>query len=755
MPLRGVPAKMKQLSCLLFVCLQASVTVRAQQPCRTIKKENDCLEDNSGCVWCPESNGCAEAQDGCSGDIFNPSDCVLRTEASQCQALADCVWCPEKELCRISTQGCPAEEETNPPITPSLPPTRSPTRFPTKTPTNEPTTEPTNSPTNPPTKARTSSPPTEPTTTPTVPPSDLGLPTESPSPSRSIRPSSTKFTTPPTNRLTNEPTGITSPPTGIQTDSPTLRPSTYVPTQQPMGAITDSPTNFNQPTDTPTNPFNSTYAPTESNSSNSGEDLDCLALSTERECLTADTDCFWCPVESACHQSYADCPGNENLPVRPHICAQIHNASECEATKGDTYGQTNCTWCAESSLCRAAQEECPGKGRGDPCRNYGTDASCSGDADAFCVWLEPENRCVPSRGVGESNTIGTGDIFARNPDNCPALTNADNCTSLLSCRWCPEQELCQDASDACPDKSLGVRGNPCPRQKNVTECSAVHGCLWCLGSSTCQKATQNNVCDEEEEDDFGNSTSMEALSTRCRAYDAAPECNEKSDGNCRWCDAQSICRPTQLKCDSIGGNVKIELDKKDRSFFTIEDDGLGPTDPNRVSVGLSYLYEIDSTGGTIGSSIIDLAIQQFYLTQKVGSFWGNDEIKARKTSIRADITNVGSIEMEIYEILSGGTIHTGNETWNVVEESMPAGFPRVETAFNDTSELLVFRFPRFSRKMEYDPIVPYHTATLVDLNDAIIADDAQPTSAPTNLPTNSPNSIAPTGPTLVNDGSNG
>jgi len=357
----------------------------------------------------------------------------------------------------------------------------------------------------------------------------------------------------------------------------------------------------------------------------------------------------------------------------------------------------------------------------------------------------------------------------------------------------------------------------------------VHGCLWCLGSSTCQKATQNNVCDEEEQDDFGNSTSMEALSTRCRSYDAAPECNEKSDGNCRWCDAQSICRPTQLKCDSIGGNVKIELDKKDRSFFTIEDDGLGPTDPNRVSVGLSYLYEIDSTGGTIGSSIIDLAIQQFYLTQKVGSFWGNDEIKARKTSIRADITNVGSIEMEIYEILSGGTIHTGNETWNVVEgdvkfnvvlsdwrfcgienstcdtekhssyvdlalevkgrlgslqaskssrlllalggnvplllsgqvavdemiESMPAGFPRVETAFNDTSELLVFRFPRFSRKMEYDPIVPYHTATLVDLNDAIIADDAQPTSAPTNLPTNSPNSIAPTGPTLVNDGSNG
>ena len=606
----------------------------------------------------------------------------------------------------------------------------------------------------------------------------------------------------------------------------------------PTNVTTDQSTNVpsNRPS-TPSPPedlFNFTYAPTEGNASGPDGDVTCTVLSTEKECLTTDSssDCFWCRSQSTCRRGYAECPGNEDLPVRPNVCAQIHNASQCIVTSNDSEQRQNCTWCEGSSVCRAAEEECPGMGRSDPCRTRDDNVTCIDANDDSCTWFKAENRCVPSRGLDETHTVNGGNIFSQSPRHvCSASTNADDCTSNVACRLCPAQRLCRDASAACPDDGLGIRGDPCPQHQTEASCGTAEGCLWCLGSSTCRKAAHESVCDDDVQgdDDTGNRTDTEILSAICRAHTEAPECNLESDGVCRWCSAQSTCRPRDISCDIGNGNVEIEVDEGDRSIFTIQDDGLGYKDPNRVSVGLAYLYEINISGETIGSSIIDLTTQEYSLTQKVGPFLGNDGIDALQTSLRAEINDVGRIEMEIYKILMAGTIRCGNETWDVAEDdvkfnvilsewrfcdtenstcdtekevayidlaleikgrlgspqaiesnrlllalggnvplllsgqvdvdgmivSMPAGFPRFETATNGTSDLLVFRFPRFNHRVKYDPIVPYHTATLVDLNDGSTEDDVQVTSAPTSLPTDSPTPSAPTEPVLVNDGSDG
>jgi hypothetical protein len=63
-------------------------------------------------------------------------------------------------------------------------------------------------------------------------------------------------------------------------------------------------------------------------------------------------------------------------------------------------------------------------------------------------------------------------------------------------------------------------------------------------------------------------------------------------------------------------------------------------------------------------------------------------------------------------------------------QAMPLGFPRAEAALNQTT-LVFFRFPRFADTIVYDPIVPYHTATIVDLNDGVVKDDSPSTVSPT------------------------
>lgn len=99
--------------------------------------------------------------------------------------------------------------------------------------------------------------------------------------------------------------------------------------------------------------------------------------------------------------------------------------------------------------------------------------------------------------------------------------------------------------------------------------------------------------------------------------------------------------------------------------FTLRNDGLGPTDPNQVSVKIKYLFEIAADGETeIDGSFVDLEYQTFDVKQVQGTFF--DGIEARKVSFEANIDGVGELEMDAYIMLSDGVIESpSGEVWDV------------------------------------------------------------------------------------------
>ena len=412
----------------------------------------------------------------------------------------------------------------------------------------------------------------------------------------------------------------------------------------------------------------------------------CPSLSTVDECLDSLSECFWCTAQSKCRKSFADCPGNERLAnKRPNVCASIRNETECGTTIIENDNTTlSCTWCAEKSLCREDTKECPGRGRGNPCHTYDSPEDC--ESDSICTWFDVAEKCTAARGMNKNVTVGDSDDNpAKSAPACPLLTSLENCTSEVSCRWCPEQERCQKASQSCPNGGLGKRGNPCPKKDSESNCTSTDGCLWCVGIKECKKAVHDAVCEEvdagvgEEGSSFGNSTDDGAR--YCRLQDAAPECNEQE--NCQWCEAQSRCRPFEANCLSPTKKVGVELFSDgpknstgdgngqrlgSGSYFKVQDQGLGLTDPNAVAISLSHLFEITESGETIESSLVDLSSQDYQVKQFIGQFFGNSSIQARKLSFKAKIDDVGKIEMDAYIIMSNGTITTkGDESWDVVE----------------------------------------------------------------------------------------
>eukprot|EP00977_Amphora_coffeiformis_P023408 scaffold13297_cov184-Amphora_coffeaeformis.AAC.1 len=387
----------------------------------------------------------------------------------------------------------------------------------------------------------------------------------------------------------------------------------------------------------------------------------CPSFSAVHECLDSEFGCFWCAAQSKCRKSFADCPGNERLAnKRPNVCVSIRNETECETTEIENDNSTStCVWCAEESLCRADTNECPGQGRGNPCHTYESVEDC--ESDFICTWFEVAEKCTAARGMAKNTTAGdSDDKRGRTPPACPLLTSLDKCTGEASCRWCPEQELCQKASQSCPNGSLGQRGNPCPKQDSESNCTSIEGCLWCIGLGECKKAVHDAICQETEGDlDDEDSSAGNYTDTGdhlCRRQDAAPECNEQE--SCHWCEAQFSCRPVETNCTTPSKMVGVELfpigrdnttddDSRQQrgggsySYFKIQDQGLGPTDPNAVGIGLSHLYEITESGETIESSLVDLTLQEYQVKQSIGPFFGNNNIQARKISFKANIDNVG------------------------------------------------------------------------------------------------------------------
>ena len=221
---------------------------------------------------------------------------------------------------------------------------------------------------------------------------------------------------------------------------------------------------------------------------------------------------------------------------------------------------------------------------------------------------------------------------------------------------------------SCADGTAGERGNPCRLADSEDSCAETDGCLWCgLTNSTskCRRAT-NTACWIDDVDEITGEVDINGLFTGpCFTIDAQPECNERDE--CQWCEAQLRCKGNEAKCHAPSGDVTLDLGEDSAGSFEIQDDGLGPTDPNAVSIVLSYLYEVTEDGVTIDASLVDLDLQEYKVKQSVDFFFG--DIEARQIAFKAVVAGVGTIDMVAYIILSNGTISTpdGEETWDVQE----------------------------------------------------------------------------------------
>lgn len=373
----------------------------------------------------------------------------------------------------------------------------------------------------------------------------------------------------------------------------------------------------------------------------------CASLEGETDCASAE-NCFWCAGRSVCRSSFASCPGNDVVVIaRPNVCLPLGNETEC-IESGD------CVWCSEEEKCRAAEEECKDQGRGNSCQQLSIDTCNTTDT---CDWVDEIDKCLGIR-AAEAITEALEkfqDIIESH--SCPLFSNEANCTSLNACRWCPTDEECQDASKHCSDGSTGSRGNACRDADSEDVCTSVSGCLWCIDTENCKKAT-SGACGELDE-----LSEPDMLRYNCSSQDAEPECSLIE--GCQWCSAQSKCRLNETECSSPSGRGDVEVGESKRGSFKIKDEGMGPTDPNTVSVTLAYLYEITEDGEVIDTSLVDLEYLDFEVKQVVGTFFGG--IKAKKISFETTVEGVGKIQMDTYVMLANGTITVagGSEAWPV------------------------------------------------------------------------------------------
>ena len=452
----------------------------------------------------------------------------------------------------------------------------------------------------------------------------------------------------------------------------------------------------------------------------------CNPMKNATDCEENPGGCVWCSEKEVCRASADSCPGgggatggqgngegngsangqgngggdsgnanangqgngNGNGGAKgPNVCNKNQSEDECP--------EADCFWCSDKAKCRNSEAECPGQGRTNTCKDLtGDDCESNG-----CLWCPDVEVCTASRGGkcpqsggngggngngssngnanGNANGQGNGKLGLGLGALCNQLVGDTNCTANTECRWCPSNSKCKILDAACDDGSLGVRGNPCKDAANETTCFDTPGCLWCTDNSKCKKDIATCGEDDDDEDsiedggsqtsiDDGNQTSIDDGGVKgnpCK-FLPQPECDAgELTGVCQWCSDQGKCKKSDGLCESQSDEVEIELDYEG-ARINVQDDGLGVADPNAVFIGLNYLFEVAADGVTqLNSSLIDFEYQDFEIKQVVGTFF--DNIQARKISFEATITNVGSIEMDIFVMLSNGTITNGEESWAV------------------------------------------------------------------------------------------
>eukprot|EP00934_Nitzschia_sp_Nitz4_P002983 Nitzschia sp. Nitz4//scaffold37_size175936//60473//63070//NITZ4_002040-RA/size175936-processed-gene-0.184-mRNA-1//1//CDS//3329549770//2973//frame0 len=394
------------------------------------------------------------------------------------------------------------------------------------------------------------------------------------------------------------------------------------------------------------------------------ENASCPSLEDQDSC-TGVGHCFWCTQASVCKPNYKACPGNEEVAYKENICKPLTNETDCEDSG-------ECVWCSNSTTCAASEMECPNEGRGNVCQTLAVEFCNTTDT---CDWVESIDKCMGVRAAERIRDAQEKRDERFTKDQCAELATEANCTSQTVCRWCEDDSQCLKANERCSDGSSGNRGNPCPHLSNQTDCSSTSGCLWCDEAEVCTKDT-NDACLE---------TLGDALEYNCSRQDAEPDCEDLE--GCQWCDAQSRCRLNATQCANPSGRPAVDLGDGHEGRFHIRDNGLGTTDPNSVSISLEYLYEIAEDGTTIESSLVDLGYLDFEYEQVVGTFFG--DIEARKVSFSTDIEGVGMLVMDVYLILSNGTITLPGDTesWPVVVGDVKFNIKLTDWEFCDTSSL--------------------------------------------------------------------
>lgn len=390
----------------------------------------------------------------------------------------------------------------------------------------------------------------------------------------------------------------------------------------------------------------------------------CNRIQEQGECTSnvvrqLDAECVWCDEIDKCRPgttSAADVCGTgsgSGSGSAAAVCFRISDSSACD-------DETTCQWCPDQQKCKKEFLGC--EPSGGSCKRVGDEATCVGLVDDDCQWCSLIDKCVRATKSCEDIT-GGGGSGGSGGSSCKNVIEGE-CSG--DCAWCPIGDRCIPAAVSdrvC--KEGGISGNPCKLEDTIEGCNTLGTvCQWSLKSEKCinGRATDD---DEEGTDGQGGGNGK---GNPCKNAFVESECllitGEMEEQVCQFCSEQSKCKKANATCDFPSGQTDVELGSRG-GRFAVQDDGLGPTDANRVLLVLNKLSEVAMDGTMVDPThSVNLEDKAFNITQVLGVFFGG--IEARKISFSSSVNGVGNIKLEAFQIRSNGTItNDGGESWPV------------------------------------------------------------------------------------------
>jgi hypothetical protein len=371
----------------------------------------------------------------------------------------------------------------------------------------------------------------------------------------------------------------------------------------------------------------------------------CSRFQVEGDC-TSD-ECVWCDEISKCRGTGTSaenvCTGGSTA------CARISDSTGCD-------DEDTCAWCPDQQKCRKEFLGC--EPAGGSCRRIGDEATCVGIVEDECQWCSLIDKCA--EGTQSCDAISGGG--GGGGGSCKNVIEAE-CSG--DCAWCAIGDRCIPAAvsdGVC--REGGISGNPCRLEDTIQGCDKLGTvCQWSLKNDKCLNARAKDDDEAATGQGGGNENG-----NPCRNAFVESECllitGEMDEEVCQFCSEQSKCKRANAMCDYPSGEADVELEGMGGGF-AVQDDGLGPTDANRVSLVLNKLSEVGMDGAEVDPThSVNLEDKAFNITQVLGVFFGG--ITARRISFSSTVNGVGNIKLEAFQIRSNGTItNDGGESWTV------------------------------------------------------------------------------------------